>query len=531
MTKLYHIQISQYLKSPAETEVFSTLEHLLPIKFILGEHGDIEVDGTIVNDNKAINNVDGIPSLSLQPSADPANKFQQIETEVKFADDSDVPFPFRGRKVSTRITQAGTILTVRPNEKTLATSKWGPIWVMSKINGVKHFRSALLFPLISTEEIFNDVFNGECFLEMLVLLQFVREIIANTAYQNPPLRASFIIDDPNLHWPRYGFVDYRELITHAQKEHYHVSFATIPLDTWFTHAATADLFRTNSRWLSLLIHGNDHAKKELALNYSEVMRKGLLQQAIQRIDRLEQKANIRVCRVMVPPHGACSDEMLAELSKCGFESACISAGSLRAHNPDKPWTKTLGFSPAETIQGCPVLPRWGLTGNVKNSLLLAAYLGQPMILRGHHLDLKDGGEVFDEYARFINGLGNVFWSSMTDMSRLNYQWRLEGTICRVKPLGRTIVFELPNEATEVIIENPATTINNYTWKVTSADRFIHKITQGEHLLLLEGNGSKILIDREAPPSSSYDKVSLKPTGLPLILRRLLTEARDRLLVS
>jgi len=529
MTKLYHIQISPHFKSPPGTELFSILEQLLPINFIFGVQDGIEADGAIVINDSADKDAAGVPRISLSSPAEPANKSPQIEAEVEFANDPDVPFPFRGRRVNTKLAQVESVLAARPDETVLATSKQGPIWVMSKVGGVKHFRSALPLPHISTEENFNDVFNGECFLEMLVLLQFVREITANTAYQNPPLRAGFIIDDPNLHWPRYGFVDYREIIGHAQKENYHVSFATIPLDTWFTHSATADLFRTNSRWLSLLIHGNDHAKKELALNYSEAMRKGLLQQAIQRINRLEQKTNIRVCRVMVPPHGACSDEMLAELSKCGFESACISAGSLRAHNQDKPWTKTLGFLPAETIQGCPVLPRWGLTGNVKNSLLLAAYLGQPMILRGHHQDLKDGGKAFDEYARFINGLGNVFWSNMTDLSRLNYLWRLEGTTCRVKPLGKNIAFELPVEATEIIIETPGA-IDDYAWRASSADGFKRKIIPGERLLLLEGMGSNMLIEREAPPPSPYLKTSVKPTGAPLILRRLLTEARDRLLV-
>ncbi|EGW20751.1 hypothetical protein [Methylobacter tundripaludum] len=528
MTKLYHIQISPHFKSPPGTELFSILEQLLPINFIFGAQDGIEADGAIVIDDSADKDAAGVPRISLSSPAEPANKSPQIETEVEFANDPDVPFPFRGRRVNTKLAQVESVLAARPDETVLASSKRGPIWVLSKVGGVKHFRSALPLPHISTEENFNDVFNGECFLEMLVLLQFVREITANTAYQNAPLRAGFIIDDPNLHWPRYGFVDYREIIAHAQKENYHVSFATIPLDTWFTHAATADLFRANSQWLSLLIHGNDHAKKELARNYSEAMRKGLLQQAIQRIKRLERKTNIHVCRVMVPPHGACSDAMLAELSKCGFESACISTGSLRAHNQDKPWTKTLGFFPAEIIQDCPVLPRWGLTSNVKNSLLLAAYLGQPMILRGHHQDLKDGGAVFDEYARFINGLGNVFWSNMTDLSRLSYLWRMEGTTCLVKPLGRSIAFELPNEATKIVIESPES-IDNCTWQTTSADGFQRKIMSGEHLLLLKEMGSKILIER-APPSSPCVKASLKPTGVPLILRRLLTEARDRLLV-
>lgn len=528
MTKFYHIQVSQQYKSPSGTELFSILEQLLPIKFIFGEQAENEASGAIVIDGKA-RGVSKAPSISLPLPAGPMRKSQQIETEVTFADDPDVPFPFRGRTVSTKLAQAEVVLSVRPNEKCLAAGKWGPVWAMSEAGGKKHFRSAFPLPHSFANENFNDVFNGECFMPMLVLLQFIREITASTAYQNAPLRAGFIIDDPNLHWPRYGFVDYRKLITHAQQENYHVSFATIPLDTWFTHAGTADLFRTNSRWLSLLIHGNDHAKQELALDYSETRRKALLQQAIRRINRLERKANIRVCRVMVPPHGACSDDMLAELPKSGFESACISTGSLRAHNQGKAWTKTLGFFPAELVQGCPVLPRWGLTGSVKNSLLIAAYLGQPMILRGHHQDLKDGAEVFDEYARFINGLGNVFWSSMTDLSRLNYRWQLEGTTCRIEPRGSNIAFELPNEATEIIIESPDA-IDNYTWQVASADGFPRKIISGEHLLLSEKTGPKIFIERESVLPASCTKANLKPTGAPLILRRLLTEARDRLLV-
>jgi hypothetical protein len=530
MTKLYHIQISQHFKSPSGTELFSILEQLLPIKFIFGEQDGIEVDGAIVIDGNADKDATGAPRISLSTPADLANKSQQIETEVKFADDPDVPFPFRNRKVNTKLTQVEAVLSARPDEMILASSNRGAIWVMSRVGGVKHFRSVLPLPYISINESFHDVFNGEYFLEMLVLLQFIRGITEKAAYQNPPLRASFIIDDPNLHWPKYGFITYKNIITHAQKENYHVSFATIPLDTWFTHTATADLFRANSRRLSLLIHGNNHGKKELALDYSESMRKALLRQAILRINSLEQKANISICRVMVPPHGACSDEMLAELPKCGFESACISAGSLRAHNQEKLWTKTLGFSPSEVIQGCPVLPRWGLTGYVKNNLLIAAYLGQPMILRGHHQDLKNGPEVLDEYAKFINSLGEIFWSSMTDLSRMNYLWRTEGTKCRVKPLGRNIVFEVPNGVTEVIVES-ANTVDNCIWRLVAADGSLYKILSGEHLPLTEEMGPRISLERTTLPELSSDAIRLKSTSLVLILRRLLSEGRDRLLLS
>jgi len=529
MTKLYHIQISHYFKSPPEMELFSILERLLPIKFIFGEQGLIEAEGAIFIEGRDKYSAN-IYSLSLPPPTNSEHKSRQIETLVEFADDPEVPFPFRGRKLSTKLVKAGAVLSLQNNEKVLATCEQGPIWTVYEIDDVKHYKSALPLPPISVERNFNDVFNGECFLEILVFLQFIRAISTDTVYENAPLRASFIIDDPNLHWSRYGFVDYRAIVAQAQKENYHVSFATIPLDTWFTHAPTADIFRKNSQQLSLLIHGNNHAKEELALNYSDQMRKALLIQAIKRIERLEKKANLRVCRVMVPPHGACSNKMLAELPKFGFESACISTGSLRAHNQNEPWTKTLGFFPSEIIESCPVLPRWGLTGNVENTLLVAAYLGQPLILRGHHQDLKNGGEVFNEYAKFINGLGNVIWSNMTDLSRLNYLWRMEGTKCRVKPLGRSISLVRPSEATEVIIESP-NGIDDCEWQVATVDGFVRKIMPNEHLVLSGEMGSKIFIERHAVPQSPSVTAENKPTGATLILRRLLTEVRDRLLVS
>src|ERR1700674_3950292 len=253
--KLCRIQAYQSAESLPGAELFPTLEQLLSMRFIGNDRHGIAVAGEIGFQAPWNNNVGvssgSIPSLSVPLPAGPADDGQQLEIEVKFADDPDVPIPFRGRMVTTRVAGGGRFRPLRGNGKVLATSKQGPIWSVSETGPVKHFRSALPLPYISSERNFSDVFNGERFLEMLVLLQFLREISGNTTYKNAPLRAGFIIDDPNLHWPRYGFVNYREIAVHARKENYHVSFATIPLDTWFTHAATADLFRRNSRSLSL----------------------------------------------------------------------------------------------------------------------------------------------------------------------------------------------------------------------------------------------------------------------------------------
>jgi len=421
MSDRYFIRASGLPENQQLTTLLSILEHLLPVKFSFSEQDQPGIAGQILTESGGVPRRSGTvaSSLTVPQGGEASTGGDLVDIVVQFSDDLDVPFPFRGRSLRTKIATQPHILSLGPEERPLATCELGPVWVWSQRDGTKHFRSAFALPGLPADGSLQDVLSGRLFLEMLPLLHWLREICGSASPINAPLRACFIFDDPNLHWPRYGFVDYRQLAARAEKQNYHVSFATIPLDTWFTHSGTAAIFREHQSRLSLLIHGNNHAKRELARPYSEPERVFLLQQAIQRIERLERRSGLAVSRVMVPPHGACSEDMLATLPACGFEAACISHGSLRAHNKSSAWTKSLGYRPSENVRGCPVLPRWGVTGDLKNTILLAAYLNQAIILRGHHQDLKDGPELLDDLAGFVNGLGSVEWMNMTDMVRAN----------------------------------------------------------------------------------------------------------------
>ncbi len=531
MTKLYYINIYTELNHSPMEKLFSVLERILPVKFFFNEQGRIKPAGKIfIKDIKKHNLEEkpkNIPCLSVPMQGNNATDEEKVQIEVTFTDYLDVPIPFRGRTVKTKVIENTHFLLLHQNEKVIAKNHKNPIWTISDTGMVKHYRSSLFFPKIISNGNFSDVFNGESFLEILPLIHFLREVCKTALYKTPTFRATFIIDDPNLHWPRYGFVDYRELAVHAKRENYHVSFATIPIDTWFTHTATAELFIKNSKWLSLSVHGNNHAKVELARKYTQSERISLLKQAHQRMKRLEEKTNLSVCRVIVPPHGACSEEMLADIIKCGFESACISVGSLREYNKEKSWTRKLGYFPSEVVAGCPVLPRSGLTGNIENTLLIAGYLGRPLILRGHHYDLKNGIEVIDKIAKFVNEMGNVLWMNLTNISRSNYLWRMEGGACRVKPLGNKIVIKLPSYATDVIIEE-LNDMNEGAWRMFSADGFSCKIKTGVQFRLPDSIGSEIFIEQAELPERDLPMLRVKTTSAWLIIRRLLTEARDRL---
>jgi hypothetical protein len=522
----YQIHIRSTPERLPQPDLLSILESLLPIQFTLSDGRPTAWAGELIVEDAVERKTSDHPcpsSLSVPYVEEPLAEDKLLETETQFADDPDVPFPYRGRSLRSKIAAEPRILRLSGNEKVLASTEMGPVWVVSKEVGGTHFRSGFTLPRIPFDGCLPQVLDGNRFIELLPLLHWIRETCSETAYHGPPLRACFTFDDPNLHWPRYGFVDFREIAQRASKMNYHVAFATIPLDGWFTHRATAEIFKENKSRLSLLVHGNNHTRQELAQNYPPFGREHLLKQAIQRIERIERKAGFPISRLMVPPHGACSEEMLAALGHCGFEAASISHGSLRAHNKTRAWTRSIGYLPSELVRGCPVLPRWGMSGTSINTILLAAFLRQPIILRGHHQDLKEGIELLDQLAGVINGLGSVSWPDMTGLSWMNYEWRSEGDTFRARLLGRKANVQLPAEARRLIVESPA----NCTWDGWQTfGAFTSGQSRKEEPSVSGLPGRSVLVE-----GTTRSKMPLEgnSNGVPVaaLFRRCLTEGRDR----
>jgi hypothetical protein len=449
-------------------------------------------------------------------------------TEVGFADDPAVPWPYRGRRFDAPIRVSNRPLAAAQGQRILASTFDGrPLWTVEHAEGRTIHRSAFTLPTIGDGDVTRAA-SGDQFIHVLPLFQVVREACGALAHEAPPLRAAFIVDDPNLHWPRYGFADYRAIARQAAEERYHVAFATIPFDAWFTHRRSAAIFREHAEQMSLLIHGNDHGRNELAQSRSAEESTALLDQALTRISVLERKSGLRVCRVMVPPHGACSESMLERLAACGFESACLSTGSLRAHNASRPWVRTLGFAPSETVRGCTVLPRWSLTATGKDVLLAAAYLGQPLILRAHHQDLKNGLDVFAQAARFVNSLGPVQWSNLTSIGRLNYRWRRAGSALRVQPFGPSVDLDVPAWAARVVVEaaGVSTTVSGTDGELARIDAHAEGSIE-----VVPGTRLHLAPDLPREPRTPALNRKARRTSVRLVARRLLTEARDRLLFA
>jgi hypothetical protein len=148
-----------------------------------------------------------------------------------------------------------------------------------------------------------------------------------------------------------------------------------------------------------------------------------------------------------------------------------------------------------------------------------------MIFRGHHQDLKGGIDLLDQYAQFINSLGTVTWSNLTDLSRMNYQWRTDGKTCRLRPMSPKVTFQPAKGLTGLIIESAGNGAWE-KWRVSGANGKKIEVESGTELPLSEEFQGKITV--ETVRASSRGEQSHKRRSAPsAVIRRLLTEGRDR----
>jgi hypothetical protein len=450
-------------------------------------------------------------------------------TSIEFSNDPALPAELRRRQIETE--EAGELNVLPPwmgNRTVLASKSGNSIWAFRAFTSYDQHYVSLPIPELNDGEPLFQYFHGRQFLRLLPFFLFLRALTEDRRWEAPPLQACFMFDDPNLHWPTYGYLDFNKIWVHAQEHRYHVSFATIPRDAWLVHPPTAALFRQHRDHLSLLIHGNDHIRDELARPFLAQERRRLLVEALGRIAQLERRAAVEVSRVMAPPHGACSEEVLTEMGRLGFEAACISRGSLRFHNPQASWLRALGMRPADQIGGLTIIPRFPFSGSCQNSILVAALLGQPIIPMGHHTSVARGLGLLEELSEFIHSLGTVRWADMKSISRAHYAKKIDGKRLHLKLYTNRVVTRVAEGVDQIWIErfwpeglNP----RNLGWRIAGEKPEWRFQRSDEPIPVIPGRQVEIVTDPRMLnpiPSKSQGKPHIWP-----ILRRPLAEVRDR----
>lgn len=397
----------------------------------------------------------GLPALAaLSPESEAG-----AATVVDFAAETGLDRRLQGQALPDRHLAGIAPLEPGRSAEILARIAGAPVWFREGGLDVVAVAAAEL----GETEPLRDRLGRERSLALLPMLELLRGLTTETAWQPPPLRATFLLDDPNLHWPSYGFLSLPDLGRHAAGHGYHLALAMVPLDARIAHPKATQLLRDRKE-ISLCVHGNDHFGAELGRVHEQGEALALATQALRRIEAFEQRTGVQVSRVMVPPHEECSEEMAAAVARTGFAAISMTRPFPWLSPPPQHWLNATGdgralagWHPADvTASGMPVLLRHPFADAHFSAAEVAirAYLDQPLILYGHHDDLAEGLDVLAERSATVNRLGSVRWGSMGNLAAANLSRRLEGDLLRLRPHSRQITVEVPREARQAVVEPP-----------------------------------------------------------------------------
>lgn len=356
--------------------------------------------------------------------------FSGVDGPVVLARAPELAQPLRGAHLSDAWSEPLPAAVRSSRQSVLATVGGKPAWVFdpgAHRGAPRQLVSVAPAELEPGESLRERLAPGRC-LALLAFANFLSRLTAESPAQAPALRAAFVLDDPNLHWPTYGHLRYADLARHAEQHGYHMAIAMSPLDAWFAHRRAVQIFRRHPAQLSLCIHGNDHLGPELGRIATDRQGYVFARQALARAAAFEQRTGIPYERVMVPPHEQLTEPAARGLRAGGFEAVCVS----RAY----PWIRPVRSGPAAALSagphergalvgwsareilvgGLPTLPRTGFNAPPED-LALRAFLGQPLIVYAHHDLLEHGLEALSQTAASIEALGDVRWASLADIAR------------------------------------------------------------------------------------------------------------------
>ena len=510
----------------ARPALLDWLERVYPVHFELEGSGDPRtVDGVLVLDGARLDEApEHLPRLVLAA----AERHSSPSSTVALTDDGRLATPLRKRKLAEHARVGELTLTPQSDGDVLARVEERAVWWQSG-DGGPH---CSLYPLaeLGDGQTLRDHLCPGSFMGLLPLLHFLRTLLADQGWKLPAPRAAFVIDDPNLHWPSYGFLKYPQLAEHASRHGYHLAFATVPLDGWRVDARAVATMREHPSSLTLLIHGNDHVARELAGLSNERQAETAMAQALRRIAALERGSGLSVARVMAPPHGVCSEAALCAMFRLGFEAACISR--------PYPWRDGLpapsplaGWHPAELVAGgIPVAPRQALSA-AREDLLFRALLGQPLILHGHHGDFADGLDLLEQATADINDLGEVRWGALDGVAGGAYATRRVDDTLLVQMYGRRVSIDIPEgiDTLRVLAQEP---LGGAGWHEVRHGDVVAQMSFKEGIGVSEtlAVGVNGMFDLELVAEHPLDpqRVTAPRRKAWPLARRLLVEGRDRL---
>ena len=173
--------------------------------------------------------------------------------------------------------------------------------------------------------------------------------------------------------------------------------------------------------------------------------------------------------------------------------------------------------------GFPVFHRIGLS---ETDVRLSAFLGHPVIVTTHHQDCVSNFARLESIANTVNSIDTIRWMGIEEISKTNFVSKKQNEALRIWPYSRRLAVPFSSEITKVeVCPSPycgGFTIDLQNHRRDGTETVVHNVPARHRIL----NNT---LDIFFPPSNAVDyrQVESKSAGLWPVVRRILTEARDR----
>lgn len=252
----------------------------------------------------------------------------------------------------------------------------------------------------------------EYFSRLAPLLMFLRRALGERLWHNPEPRACFIVDDPLLQ-PRYGFIDYGELLRVMERERFSTSIAFIPWNYRRSDARTIEMFRAAGAHYSLCVHGCDHTAREFgATDYSQLCARA--QRGLDRMRKHAQLTGLGFDDVMVFPQGVFSTVAVRALRASGYLAAVNTSPIPVDASDGTLCLEDLLGAAVTKFSGFPLFIR--RYPNDPAGLVFDLFLGKPALIVEHHHYFRNGyGALASLVATLHAAEPRLAWSGLSEL--------------------------------------------------------------------------------------------------------------------
>lgn len=395
---------------------------------------------------------DPCKSLLRQITGDPEAEIRgsgQCPTTVSVTDSfPEMCGPMSGLQIQLERGADTTLVVRNSNLRSIVEAREGHLFAEFTYSGVRFFADSSL-TIVDIRQRAASYFDvKKCFAGAVPIVMYLKWAFRDVCLTSVETSACLIIDDPPL-WPRYGLLDFDDLLQLADKLTFATTIAFIPWNWRRTNRGTVAAFRESSGKLSVCVHGCDHTGGEFAARSPELLDRKL-KTARTRMQALRQNTALDHENVMVFPQGAFSPEAASALKRNGFIAA-VNTEVAPANDTLNETTLADLWSVAIVRYGSfPIFTRRYIDHGIEN-FAFDGLLGKPCFIAGHHDLLRGRGSELATFLRLLASLQwKLCWRPLEYAVRRSYGIRSDGETILVRMLAERLLFENNGPTTQRI---------------------------------------------------------------------------------